>query len=796
MSSQIEGFSPEPSMPLAGVRVLDLSGPVGAYCGRLLADMGASVVKTEGSQGDPLRRTPPFAQTVDGESVSLSFAYYHANKVGLNLDVTEQDSLPQLIELGSLVDVVVMSSNWRRPVVGFDHDAGELSWANPGTIVCSITPFGLSGPYRHARATHMTSYAASGLMYTKGESDGAPQVVPGQQMFDHVGTHAAISILAALGNRPSVGGQLIDLSVHEVLTHSLFELFEYTSTSTIPQRGGPVPGGFIGVWQCADGPIELAVSSDKQWAGLVELLGAPAELTDPSWSSPLGRQENAQEIRSVLEPAIASISREAFVERGQALGVPCGLVNTVGQFTEDAHIDSRGFMVREEVGLGKATKVPGLPFQSNERLLHQYRIPAPFKVTTTVASVVSAWKRQPSARQSRPLSDIRVLSLGTAIVGGVSATTLAELGADVVKLESPKRPDNLRGLWRPSERVVHEPSGAETCAVFASCNRTVRSLSIDMKEPGAIDLFLGLVSVADVVLENFGPNTMRRWGVDYERLSAVNPGLIMLSMSGFGQSDGPRSHYRAYGSTAWSFVGMQAACGFGSGTHYDYISEAHGVLGVLAALAARERTGRGTHIDLALVEVAGAVTGPIIMDYTVNAVEPSRIENQVPGALFTEVVPCIGHDRWLAVELEEPSEWSLLCSIVGCEDTPHDPWLPSRDDHDRLAHHLTVWAAAKTPMQAMRQLQAAGLAACAVQDPEDIVRDPQHRARDFLLEMHHADLGTIEFAGPPHRLMTTPPQVRRPTPRLGEHTEEVLTEWLGMTTEEIQAVATNRNANT
>jgi len=208
------------------------------------------------------------------------------------------------------------------------------------------------------------------------------------------------------------------------------------------------------------------------------------------------------------------------------------------------------------------------------------------------------------------------------------------------------------------------------------------------------------------------------------------------------------------------------------------------VFGVLAALAARDRTGRGTHVDLAEVETAAAVMGPMMLDYVVNGRRSVVQGNQVPGALLSEVVRCRGDDDWLAVEAEDAADWQALARLLGRGDLAQATMPPQEQASAALAAALAAWAAELTAQQATRMLQRAGLAAGAVQNGEDVIRDPQHRERHFLLEMDHQDLGVAEYAAPPHRLSATPPTVRRPTPRLGEHTVEVLGEWLGMTPDE------------
>jgi crotonobetainyl-CoA:carnitine CoA-transferase CaiB-like acyl-CoA transferase len=780
-----------PQLPLGGIRVLDLSGQLGSYCGRLLADLGADVVKVELPEGDVLRHTPPYADDRAGPERSLSFAYYHANKRGVVLDYREPTAGALLAELGENADVVILSPTARERVTGFDPVTGQLPWAGPTAVVCSITPFGLTGPYRTWRATHLTSHAMSGLMYIQGPVEGPPVVVPGQQTYDHVGTHAAVAILTALRARPSAGGQLIDMSAHEVLTGSSFDVYAYTNSAQVTRRGTrPEVSSGNGIWECADGTIEFVASTDKHWFALVELLGSPAELSDPAWAHPGARQPHDQKIVEVMRPLIAAMSREDFVSKGQQLGLPCALVNTVGQFVADSQPRSRGYFVRGQLaGLGEF-ELPGKPFRSTRPLLAQYRRPAPRLGADDAREVALEWSvPAPASQAAGPLSGIRAISFGTAVAGALSGTALAELGADVIKIESPSRPDNLRRLRAPGEPVIHEPSGADTSPMFANFNRTTRSVALDMKDAANVELFLRLAATADVIVENYGPGVMRRWGVGYGQMAAVNPRIVLLSLTGFGHTPGPRSHYLAYGSTVCSFVGLTHAWKYSNGVHFDYISEAHGVLGVLAALAARDRTGLGTHVDLAEVETAASVMGPLMLDYVVNGHDSAFLGNQVPGALLSEVVRCRGDDRWLAVEATDTADWQALASLVGRHDL-HAADLPPDDlARGELAAALASWARDLAPQQAMRMLQRAGVAAGAVQDAEDLVRDPQHRARNFLIEMDHPDLGLAEYTAPPHRLAKTPPTVRRATPRLGDHTVEVLGEWLGMTPEESRRYA-------
>ena len=206
-------------------------------------------------------------------------------------------------------------------------------------------------------------------------------------------------------------------------------------------------------------------------------------------------------------------------------------------------------------------------------------------------------------------------------------------------------------------------------------------------------------------------------------------------------------------------MGLTQIWGRSHGTHFDYPATTHGLFAILAALAARDRTGLGTHIDQAQTEVAGAIMGPLLLDYLVNGHEPG--EDPPPGMMLR----CSGEDGWLAVE-----PWTTRTGTGGAR-LARRPSAPDPGDHAAVTEAVRSWAAALTPQQAMRTLQRAGLAAGAVQNSEDVTRDPQHRERHFLQEMDHPDLGVAEYAGPPYRLAKTPATIRRRTPRLGEHTD-------------------------
>jgi crotonobetainyl-CoA:carnitine CoA-transferase CaiB-like acyl-CoA transferase len=360
----------EPARPLSGVHVLDVGGPLLAYAAKLLADLGADVLGVEPPQGDPLRAEPPYK---DGES--LAFAYYRGNTRGVTLDVTREEARGLLRELAGDADLVLVSPTPDRPVVGLDAANGRLDWARDDAVVVSLTPFGLTGPLAGWRMTPMTSFAISGLMSRMGPLAGPPTTAPGRLAWDQAAVHAVVTALAALRVRRN-GGQLLDLSVHDVLTaqDAMVERFSLARVVMTREVGSGYPPS--GAWSCLDGQIEFQVHTERHWAGFVSMLDDPPELADPALAGRLERINRTDELREVVGGLLAQRSRYELVERGQSLGVPCGLLNDPEQFTSDEQMRDRGFVVdRPHPTLGSVI-VPGAPFHATPPLLG-YDRPAP-----------------------------------------------------------------------------------------------------------------------------------------------------------------------------------------------------------------------------------------------------------------------------------------------------------------------------------------------------------------------------------------------------------------------------------
>ena len=383
------------------------------------------------------------------------------------------------------------------------------------------------------------------------------------------------------------------------------------------------------------------------------------------------------------------------------------------------------------------------------------------------------------------LDGVRVISFGAFVAGNTVALLLSELGADVVKVEPRSRPEVLRMPAYAIGEPFTEPSGVPNTVMYGALSRSTRSLSVDLANPGARPVFHRLVASADVVVENFAGDTLANWGCSFEELVRDNPKLVMLAMSGFGHT-GPRAGYRSYASNVCGYLGLTAGWGFSHGTLSDYIAGTTSALAIIAALGFARRTGDPVHLDVAQIDTMTALMAPLYLDPLVNGRSSPSAPNDVPGSWLSGVFPATGHDRWVAIELEDAEDWATLCRYLDRSDLATSDPGEATARRPELEAVFAAWVAERSPHTAMHLLQREGLAVAAVQDSEDIWRDPQLRSRGFMVPLDHPEFGVLNYPRPCHRLSRTPARIRRTPPRLGQHTEDVLRDWLAIGDDELR----------
>lgn len=764
---------------LAGIRVLDLAGPAGALAGKLLAGLGADVVLAEPEDGSPLRGVPPFVGQRPHAARSLFFAFYAAGKRSVRA------TPDRLARLAAAADVLVETGtpgSWRRW-----HER------NPRLVIASITPFGQTGPYVDWRATDLVAQATGGMLALNGHPDRRPQQALGLQAYHQAGVLAVVGILAALHARERIGaGQLIDVSLQAAAAASLEHLgATFDGAGRRARRTGSTHWtGFFRTVRCRDG--HLVVSTLGDWTTLREWLRAdgvadPA-LDDPHLEDPAVRQARADELFAALERWAASRDAVELYERAQLLRLPWAVVRPPEAALHDAHLARRGFFVSvADPTLGIPLRHPGSPFRARDV---PWVVRQPPGLGEHEQAVDRQWVAQEPARcppaaatpRVAPLAGVRVLDFTWVVAGPIATRLLADLGADVIKVEPP---------WA-------DRAGDRRGGLVGSLNRGKRSIVIDLRRPAGRDLARRLAARCDVVIDSFSARVMPALGLDFERLRALRPDIVCVRMTGFGL-DGPDRDRVSFGPTLQALAGFTALmtgrgeppAGFGHA--YADVAAGHmAAVATLAALRRRARTGEGQEIDLAQQETLLALIGPLLLARALDGAvsEPVGNGSQEAPAAPHGVYPCAGDDRWIAIVVPDDETWRAFARVVGTGTWASDPRFATTAG--RLAHApeldtlVESWTRARQAESIVARLQAAGVPAGRVTDAHDLcTSDPQLAARGYVVSVRTPEGRIVRLDGCPIVLSATPASVRGPGPLLGEHTDAVLSALLGLSAETV-----------
>lgn len=400
-------------------------------------------------------------------------------------------------------------------------------------------------------------------------------------------------------------------------------------------------------------------------------------------------------------------------------------------------------------------------------------------------------KNLDSRENKMPLEGLRVIDFGWVWAGPITGQLLGDMGAEVVKVESRKRPDFLR-LFPPFAEGKPDPDGA---LFFHSLNRNKLSVTLDLTQPKAAELVKRLVKISDVVIENFSPKALRNLGLDYPTLSQVKPDLIMASLSAGGQT-GPLKDIMTYGPSLGALAGLDSLIGYPGervlGWPMAYTDPASGTLAVFAILAAlyyRKKTRKGQYIDLAQWEATTALLPEFILDYTLNGRVAGTQGNRHPHMAPHGCFRCKGQDAWVSIAIQTEEEWGDFCKALG-----NPPWSQGERFFSRksrlqyreeLNGKIEDWTIRRTPEEVVKLLQEAGIAAFPSYGIGDILKDPHFEARGVKVVVDHPKMEGEILYGLPWKFSRTPGGIRRRAPLLGEHNKYVFCELLGMGEDEV-----------
>jgi crotonobetainyl-CoA:carnitine CoA-transferase CaiB-like acyl-CoA transferase len=395
----------------------------------------------------------------------------------------------------------------------------------------------------------------------------------------------------------------------------------------------------------------------------------------------------------------------------------------------------------------------------------------------------------------QPLKDIRIIDISRALAGPFCTMMLGDLGADVIKIERPGKGDESRG-WGPP--FVGEPNDAYPgeSTYYLAANRSKRSLTVNLKSPEGQQIIKRLVSVSDVLVENYLTGSLDRMGLGYQQLHEVNKRLVYCSISGYGRT-GPYAEKGGYDFILQAEGGIMGITGPIEGPPYrvgvsiiDLTTGMFASTAILAALRARDITGEGQLLDLSLLDSSAAILANVASNYLIGGVEPRRMGNAHFNIAPYEVFRA--RDRWLTLGALNQRQWENLCEVVERQEIITDPLFATNQDRvinrESLVEVLNNAFAARDASEWIEELHQVGIPSGVINRIEDVFNHPQAQERDLKIEIEHPTIGEMAFPGFPYKFSETPAQVRRPPPLLGQHTEEVLVEILGFSPQKVNAL--------
>jgi crotonobetainyl-CoA:carnitine CoA-transferase CaiB-like acyl-CoA transferase len=807
--------NPQDRTPFSKMKIVECGDGVSAAFGaKLLADLGAEVIKIEPPAGDLTRHRGPFPDDVPNQEKSGLFIYLNTNKRGVVADLRRVEGRALLQELLKDADVLIHNvAPPDRAACGLDSI--QLCAAHPQLIVTSISMFGDYGPYANYRGYELTASHASGWAFLSPGASPFPELPPlkcfGHQADFQGGAHAAMVTFAAYLHRLGSGkGQAIDVSEQECVAAMLEQNFlHYTYAGLQASRLGQ---RLIGPWfitDCADGKIFVLTVEEAQWQRLVEFMGNPEWANDDLFKDRLSRGQNNDALKALMSDWLSQWEVQDLYKEAQQRRIPLATINTMSQLYQNEHLRERKFFVPlEQPGVG-TLMLPGMPSKYG-KTQWALRRPAPrLGEHTETVMRGERWNRDRADSQAdhedgliagkgstateSPLSGVRVLDFTWVWAGPYCTLQLAHLGAEVIRVETSKRlcPSRLVGPFPDKQ------AGINRAGCFNQYNQGKRSIALNLSRPEAIELVCELVKQADVVTDNFAAGVMDRLGLGYEKLRSIKPDLIMISMSAFGQT-GPFRGFIGSGPPASALSGLFSGTGYPGGepceigiSYPDPNAGVFGALAVTAALTHRALTGEGQYIDQSQWETVLADMSEGLLEYAMTGREPERKGNHDYVMSPHECFKASGDsEKWVSIAIGSETEWRALCKAMDKAELADDPRFKTailrKCNETALDEIVSDWTKERDRWDTTRILQSVGVAAFPSMSNKDLAEDPHLLARDYLVQLEHPEVGRRIHAGIPWKMSGTPCRVRTAAPLLGADTDAVLTSLLNLTSDEIE----------
>lgn len=785
------------------IRVVDLSNSLsGAYTARMFGDHGADVVLVEKQCGHLLRSQGPFS----AEGESLIHAYVNWNKRSI--------VVKDLEELGSVVtDAHIVITSEQPP---WSEEFNDLvSRLGVKTIHLSITPHGLDGPLSTIPGNNLTTCARVGWSHINGREGEPPLQLPVNQTGYIAGVAGFVAACAALFRWQQTGmGESIDVSEIEAVSHTnapwaILGQFIGGGRLSLGPNGPRVKGNPGPLWQTADGLMNFGFGDWPKWREAMSHLGLDGLAEDEKYLPVLGRhQQDARPVRAALAEAVATRNKWDVFHELAKLRCICGVVQDAADLLINEQLNAREFFAETTVGQ-KRVKAPGAPaklsvsqwsVRRSAPLLGEHSEEIHNSVIPNVVRDLSEKRKSPD-NQSQPLAGVRILTFTQAWSGAFGTELLALLGADVVQIESRKRPDVWRGAGAPVPPAVRnadiKQSPLNTNGMYNSVNLNKKAITLDMQDPIGRELFWRMVPAFDVVADNFSPHVMVSWGITMETLKAKRADIIFASLSGYG-GVGPIADYPANGATTEPMSGLSAIHGYENDTPMntgglipDPICGYYFAAAILTALFYRQQAGVGQRVDESMMEAVAVQVGEAVLAYGETGNSPGPAGNSHPSVAPHGMYEA-QNDEWLAIAAETEATWSMLAQHMGRPELTSDRLFSTaalrKKNEAALNGIVSEWLKGRDAAQEEDSLNAIGVCAARARPFLEIYQQPsaQFNARGFLLPITHPESGTHFIPVAPWKMMRTQVDVPSCSPCFGEHSQEVLEQELGIDAQEFE----------
>ena len=778
---------------LAGIGVLEIgAGSAVAYAGKLFADLGAHVTRISARGAE----YAPGDEAADGETGALAL-YLNSRKE--NIVIVPALDADGAVLRGALARSRVLfhgAADRRFTEWGLTPEAIARDF--PGLIVVAVTPFGLNGEARYRPADDLTLQAIGGISIGIGLPDRSPLKLPGDQSAFQAGLSAAIAGMTGLFARDR--GGLFDVSAADVWAafYSGVEVAMAHFGRHRKRRAGhrvsgqPYPRT---VFRCQDGYFAVQCGESRHWHSFLHMIGREDLATHALFANRFkANDEHGDACDALIEPWFLRRTKDEILERCLEHKIPGAPVYAIKEVVQHPHLKHRGYFVSARAG-GRSLLLAGHPYSGltgasgKTETVDFHPRPAHGAPNTPSGTAIHS-----HVDPVRPLAGLRVVDLGWVWAGAVPGHILADMGAEVIKVESASPLDYMR-QGRP---IVGPQKDPEQNPMFQNVNRGKLSLRIKLDHPEAKAVLKDLVAVSAVVIENFSPGVMQKFGLSYAELQSVRPDLVMCSMSAVGQT-GPLRGIRTYATMISSLAGLDSLVAYPGGrvlgaqsSYADPNASLHGTFGILAALWRREQTGQGAHIDFSQWEAAVSVMGEQVADYGLHERAPGPRGTLHAGKAPHGNYPAAGRDRWIAISVANERQWGALKRVLGDPGwmsagsfaTPAGRLAKRTELDERLARETGM----HEPDTLALALLAAGVPAAPLLDAAGVAENAQFRERQLFEMVEHPVLGQLPVYRLPWHIDGSAVPITRRAPLLGEHNDYTLKEVLAYSDERVKGL--------